>query len=157
MKKCFKYLFIFGFILLIAGCTNNDKEVVRKCTLTSDQSASGYKLNSTYEIHAKGNTVNSVVTEEVVTSSNTEILTYFENQLNTTYNTANETYGGYTIDIKKDTDKLTSKVTIDYTKLDMAKFVKDNSGMKAYVNSNNKLTLDGATKIYESLGATCEK
>lgn len=157
MKKCFKYLFIFSFIFLIAGCTNNDKEVVRKCTLTSDQSASGYKLNSTYEIHAKGNTVNSVVTEEVVTSSNTEILTYFENQLNTTYNTANETYGGYTIDIKKDSDKLTSKVTIDYTKLDMAKFVKDNSGMKAYVNSSNKLTLDGATKIYESLGATCEK
>lgn len=157
MKKCFKYLFIFGFIFLIAGCTNNDKEVVRKCTLTSDQSASGYKLNSTYKIHAKGNTVNSVVTEEVVTSSNEEILTYFEKQLNTTYKTANETYGGYTIDIKKDSDKLTSKVTIDYTKLDMVKFVKDNSGMKAYVNSNNKLTLDGATKIYESLGATCEK
>lgn len=157
MKKYLKYLLIVGFIFLIAGCTNNDKEVVRKCTLTADQSANGYKLDSTYEIHAKGNVVNNVVTEEVVTSSNEEILTYFENQLNNTYKTANETYGGYTIDIKKDSDKLTSKVTIDYTKLDMTKFVKDNSGMKTYVNSNNKLTLDGATKIYESLGATCEK
>lgn len=157
MKKYIKFLFIFSFIFLTIGCTNNNEEIVRKCTLSSDQSSNGYKLDSIYEIHAKGKEVKSVITEEIVTSSSEEILTYFEEQLNSTYNTANETYGGYTIDIKKDSNKLTSKVTIDYTKMDMDKFIENNSGMKTYINSNNKLTLNGATKIYESLGATCEK
>lgn len=157
MKKGVKFFTILAVMFLLVGCgTNNDKEVVKKCTLVSDQSASGYSLNSVYEIHAKGNIVNSVVTEETVTSDNESILTYFESQLNTSYKTASDTYGGYTYSVEKTDNQVTSKVTIDYTKMNMDKFVEDNSSMKAYVNSKNEITLDGVTNIYESLGATCK-
>ena len=40
--------------------------------------------------------------------------------------------------------------------MNLKKYVSDNSVMKSYVNSNNKLTLKGAIKIYENLGATCK-
>ena len=39
--------------------------------------------------------------------------------------------------------------------MDLDKFVKDNSQIKAYIK-NNKITLEGMQKIYEALGATCE-
>lgn len=156
MKKGFKILFASLLMFLLVGCANNEKEVVKKCTLTSNQVANGYSLSSTYEIHAKGDVVNSVTTEEAVTSDTESVLTYFEDYLNKSYKTANDTYGGYTYTVEKSDNKVVSKVTIDYTKMDLDKFISDNSSIKAYVNSNNQITLEGVTKIYESLGATCE-
>lgn len=155
MKKGFKILFISLFVFLLAGCEKN-KEVVTKCELTSNQAASGYSLDSTYEIYSKGGVVNKVKTKEVVTSDQEDVLTYFETYLNESYETASDTYGGYTYKVTKSDDKISSDVTIDYNKMDLDKFVSDNSSMKAYVNKDNKITLEGVTKIYESLGATCE-
>lgn len=156
MKKGFKFLFISLFVFLLAGCDSN-KEIVTKCELTSNQAASGYSLKSTYEIYSKSGIVNKVKTKEVVTTDKENVLTYFETYLNKSYKTASDTYGGYTYKVTKSDDKVSSDVTIDYNKMDLDKFVSDNSSMKAYVNKNNKITLEGVTKIYESLGATCEK
>lgn len=156
MKKGFKILFISLFVFLLAGC-DNGKEIVTKCELTSNQTSSGYSLDSTYEIYSKGGVVNKVKTKEVVTTEKDDILTYFETYLNQSYKTASDTYGGYTYKVTKSDKKVSSDVTIDYNKMDLDKFVSDNSVMKAYVNKDNKVTLEGVTKIYESLGATCEK
>lgn len=156
MKKGFKILFISLFVFLLAGC-DNGKEIVTKCELTSNQAASGYSLDSTYEIYSTSGVVNKVVTKEVVTSDQEDVLTYFETYLNESYKTASDTYGGYTYKVTKSDDKVSSDVTIDYNKMDLDKFVSDNSSMKAYVDKNNKITLEGVTKIYETLGATCEE
>ena len=40
--------------------------------------------------------------------------------------------------------------------MDLAKYVKDNSAMKNYVNKDNKMLVDGLVKTYEALGATCK-
>ena len=40
--------------------------------------------------------------------------------------------------------------------MNLKKFVEDNASMKSYVNKDNKITLSGAKKLYESLGATCK-
>lgn len=156
MKKGVRFLLISLFAILLVGCSSNNKEVVKKCTLTSNQVANGYSLSSEYEIHSKGGVVNSVTTKETVTSDTKSVLTYFEDYLDKTYKTANDTYGGYTYSIEKTDNSVTSNVTIDYNKMDMDKFISDNSSMKAYVNSKGKITLEGVTKIYEALGATCE-
>ena len=38
----------------------------------------------------------------------------------------------------------------------LEQYVKDNSSMKQYVTSDNKISLNGIISIYETLGATCE-
>ena len=154
MKKFAKILVVFMGVILLAGCGNS--KTISKCTLESDQSASGYKLSSEYNIYATGDVVTSVKTTEVVTSDNNTILEYFEKTLKTQYDAANKSYGGYSFDIKKDENKVTSNVTIDYTKMDLSKYVKDNTAMKSYMNKDNKITLKGAKKLSEALGATCE-
>jgi len=155
MKKCLKSLALVMAILLMTGC-GADKETVKKCTLVSNNAAQGYKLESEYNVYSKGDVVSKVVTKEVVTSDNESILTYFEDYLTQTYNATNETYGGYTNKVTNEDGKVVSETTIDYNKMDLEQYVKDNSVMKSYVNSDNELLTEGVIKVYEQLGATCE-
>lgn len=155
MKKFVKIAFAFMLVVLLTGCFG--KEKVAKCTLTSDQSSSGYKIKSEYNMYYSGDIVNKVVTTETVESKNNTILAYFEKQLKTQYKSNNDNYGGYKYEITNKDGKVVSKVTIDYSKMNMTKFVKDNPAMKSYVNKSNKLTVKGVKSMYQSLGATCEK
>lgn len=114
MKKYFKVLLVLLVAILLVGCSSNsekdnnndnntnqtedngdenDEVIVRKCTLSQEVSAQGYTLNSTYEIHAKGQVVEKVITKEIVNSSDQVVLNYFQEQLEKTYNTASEAYG----------------------------------------------------------------
>lgn len=154
MKKGLKILFISLFVILISGCGKSNKEVVSTCTLSSNQSSNGYKISSNYEIHSKDGLVNSVTTKETVESDNEQVRFYFKKTLEDSYNTANESYGGYTYNVTEDGNKVISDVTIDYSKMNLEKFVNDNSQMKSYIK-NNRISLDGMKKIYEALGATC--
>lgn len=156
MKKIVKVIAISLLMVFLVGC-DKGKDVVKTCTLENNQSASGYVLNSTYKIYATGDVVKKVETEEVVTSENETIRNYFETQLNNSYSAASSTYGGYTYDVKNEDNKVTSKVTIDYEKMDLDKFIKDNASIKQFLNKNNKITLEGVKSIYSTLGATCEE
>lgn len=156
MKKKFLIGLVMVLSFCLVGCAS-EKETVVKCKLTNNSGISGYKVNSTYTIYSKGNVVDKVVTKEVATSDSKEVLDVLEETLKSTYETTNKTYGGYTFDVKRDDTSITSNVTIDYNKMDLDKYVKDNSALKAYVNKNNKLTTEGVKKIYTSMGATCEE
>ena len=169
MKKFGKILLLLVAVLTLVGCqgdesSNNgkdapkDNEVTKKCTIINDQqSTSGYKVESSVTIYSKDNIVTKVKTVETVTASQKEILSYFEQTLNNQYEATNESYGGYTYEIKTTDEKLTSNVEIDYTKMNLEQYVKDNAVMKDYVNDKNELTVDGITQLYEAMGATCEK
>ena len=150
-----KGMFVICMILVLftTGCK---KQVVTTCNYKNDQKASGYNINSTYNIYSDGKTVNKVVMEEVVTSKNTTVLKFFEKKLKDQYEKINSTYGGYTIDVKNKDKKVISTVTIDYNKMNLKKYVKDNVALKSYIDKNNKMTLKGAKALYESLGATCK-
>ena len=157
MKKVIKLLSLFIGIVFISGCSMPlVGQKVTKCTLDNDQSKSGYKIKSTYNIYYKNDIVYKVNTEEVLTSENTTILKYFEDLNKKQYEAQNNNYGGYTYNIKADKNILTTTVTIDYDKMNLEKFIKDNSAMKSYVNENNKITLKGAKQMYKSLGAKCQ-
>lgn len=156
MKRDLKILLVLPLVFLMVGCGTNKKEIVSHCTLTSTDNTNGYQLNSSYDVYSTNNEVSKVVTEEVVTSDNDSILTYFEEYLKKTYDTQNSTYGGTTNEVTKVEGKVTSKTTIDYTKMDLEKYVKDNSALSNYMNKDNKLTKDGILSIYKAMGATCE-
>ena len=155
MKKFVKLTFAFMLVVLLTGCLGKDK--VTKCTLKSDQSASGYKITSEYNVYSSKDEVNKVVTTETVESKNNTILAYFEKQLKSQYKANNDSYGGYKYEVTNKDGKVVSKVTIDYSKMNLSKFVKDNPAMKSYVNKSNKITVKGIKSMYQSMGATCEK
>lgn len=155
MKKVLYAGLCSALILLVSGC-GNDKEVMKTCTLTSNNVAQNYKMENEYKIYGKGKVVTKVVTTETITSSNQEILDYLEETVKETYDVNNATYGGYTNKMTNENGKLVSETTVDYSKMDVEKFVKDNSVMKNYVNSKNELLMDGIVAVYEAMGATCE-
>lgn len=157
MKKCIKLLATVFVVLLFTGCGNRSKEKITTCTLSSNNVSNNYELKSTYEIYSRNDEVYKVETKEVVTSNSASILDYFEEYLNNTYKVANDKYNGYDYKVTKDNNQVVSKVIIDYNAMDLNKYIEDNTAMQSYVNKNNKLTLDGMKKIYESLGAVCEK
>lgn len=156
MKKYVKVILVASILLGLTGCGSNKEEIVNHCTLNSNNTTSGYQLTSEYDVYSVNGEVNKVVTKEVITSENQQILDYFESYLKQTYETQNETYGGTTNEVTNENGIVTSKTTIDYNKMDLETYVKDNTALKSYVNSNNKLKTNGIISIYESMGAVCE-
>ena len=148
----------FGLFLLIAflaiGCGAKEQKLL--CTLESKDVANGYSLKSTYEVNGKGGVAEKTHSVEVVTSDNDAVLSYFEKTLNDTYKKYNDNYGGYNYKISKESNKVTSDTTIDYEKLNLAAFVKDQPSLKKYTTKGNKLKLEGIKVMYETLGAKCE-
>lgn len=162
MKKVIKSLLALSLIVLLVGCGEKKetkeeiKEKTYKCTLTSNDIVNGFKLESVYEIYATGDVVKKVKTEEKVTSDDETILDTFENTLNTTYEAADKNYGGYDYSVTRNDNEVLSITTIDYTKMNLKQYIKDNSALSQYVNDNNELTAEGIKSLYTSMGATCD-
>ena len=152
-----KYLFLIPIIVLvITGCSlGGGKEGKLTCNMTSKDTVNGYSTNSEYVINYKNDLVESVNTKETVESENETILTTFKDTLEKTYSSMNENYGGYTFKVEQEGNKVISTVTIDYNKMNIEQFVKDNSALSSYVEKN-KLKLEGIKSLYEQLGATCK-
>ena len=156
MKKSVKILSLLVAIILISGCSGKDKEFVKNCSLTASDVTSGYKLETKYKIYGKGKVVDKVNILETVITDDESTIDYFEEYLKESYKKLNDTYSGYTNKITKEDGKIISDTTVDYNKMDIEQYVKDNSAMKNFVNSDNKISVDGIINIYEALGATCK-
>ena len=162
MKKVIKSLIALSLIVLLVGCGEKKetkeeiKEKTYKCTLTSNDIVNGFKVESVYEIYATEDVVKKVKTEEKVTSDDETILDTFENTLNTTYEAADKNYGGYDYSVTRNDNEVLSITTIDYTKMNLKQYIKDNSALSQYVNDNNELTAEGIKSLYTSMGATCD-
>lgn len=141
-------ILLIVFILLIT----NDKMT---CTMKSDQSANGYVMETKYVVTSKGKNVKKVNITETITSKDKDKLKRFATQFKEQYKYNKKSYGGYTYKVTNKGNKVVSKVTIDYNKMDMKKFIKANAAMKEYTKKD-KLTVEGAKKLYESTGATCK-
>ena len=155
MKKSIKLIASVFCILLFSGCSPIGTKV-STCTMDNDQSKSGYKIYSTYKIYSKKDVVSKVESEDVLSSKNTTIIAFFEKDYNDRYSAESKKYKGIKYDVKKSDDKIISKLIMDYSKIDMTEYIKNNSAMKSYVNKDNKLTLEGAKSMYESIGAKCK-
>lgn len=152
MKKL-TLLIIPILLICLTGCREKTGQMV--CTLETKDVVNGYELHSEYKINYKDNKVESVKTIEIITSESEDILNYFETTLKDTYSKSNKAYSGYTYNINKDDNKVTSEVTIDYNTMNLKQFVNDQPSLKSYVK-DDKLLIDGIKLIYESIGATCK-
>ena len=141
--------------LFLTGCGGSEEQKTMTCTVETKDTTNNYVINGTYKVYYTGKLVDKVVTEEIVTTDDTETLSLFEETLNDTYEELNNTYKGYTYTVTKNDNKVTANVTIDYDKMNLDQFVADNPSMKAYVK-DNKLLLSGLKTSYESTGATCK-
>ena len=155
MKKViYATLLIAISVILFTGCEK--KEKVLTCKLVSDQEASGYVLNTTYDIYYKGNVVSKIELKEDIKSDSETILSYFEKSLKEQYDANNKKYGGYENTVTNKDGKVNTDVIIDFTKMDLKKYVEDNPAMENFLDKDN-MTLDGIKTLYESMGATCDK
>lgn len=149
MKKIINVGLVVALCILLTGCGKTIK-----CSSKSPQK--NYDISSDYTIKSKGDIVTSVTIKQVIESKDKKVLENFKKQLEEQYKSNNTVYGGYNYKVKINGKKLTADVTIDYKKFDLEKFVKTNGAMKEYVNKDNKLTVDGAKKMYKSTGAKCK-
>lgn len=158
MKKVFSILFLIVGLFVIVGCGNKaDDKLVMICTSSSSDTIRGYNLETKYNVYSNDNDiVSKVSTTEAVTSNNDEILDFFNRELKSAYSELNDTYGGYDNKVIKTNGKVTSETTIDYSIMNLKKYVEDNSEVKDYVNSDNKFTITSIKRLYEELGATCD-
>lgn len=152
-----KIILLIIITVLVTGCFGNNKYDIDICSQISDQSASGYKVSTNYEIYSKKGIVDKVVISDVVNSKDKNILNFFKIQYENQYRNLNDKYGGYTYKVIIKDNKVISDVTINYKKFNMKSFVKDNNAMESYVNTDKKITLDGIKKMYSNIGATCKK
>lgn len=159
-----KLLVLIPIVLLcVTGCkinvTINGKDVVdnkKEIVCTVNKNTDNYKLVTKYTIYHTDDIADSVKTVEEISTDNNETLKYFEEMLNKSYEELSTKYGGYTYSVTRTDKKVTSNVKIDYSEIDMEKFVDDQPSLKPYLNSENKFTVDGIKSIYTALGATCE-
>ena len=141
---------IFCLILLFFI---NRKQTI--CTNSSDQSKNGYKLDTKYVIKSNWNKVKTVKVTETISYKDKKLLDKFKKQLEKQYSYNKKTYGGYTYKIETNNNQIIGEITIDYKEFDLEYFIENNEAMKEYTK-NNKLTLDGAKKMYEATGAVCK-
>lgn len=145
-----KKIMIISLILLILTGCNNHEEVLSTCTLKD------YKSKSTYQIIGKDKKVQKVKIKQEIKSDSKKELKNITNSMEQTYKQANSLYGGYVIKTNNEKNKVILNITIDYKKLNMKKYIKDNPFMEKYTTKKLELTLDGIVSIYEQMGATCK-
>ena len=134
--------------LTLVGCGAEEKTFT--CTLYKKDVINNYELNSTYKVYATGDVVNKVETTEVVKSNEKSVIDSFEETLEKTYKAMDENK------ITKEELELTSITTIDYNNMDIEQLIKDDASMKAIVNKDKKITIEGIKNVYEQLGAECK-
>ena len=144
-------LIILGIIFFIFF-----KPKVTICSKNLDQSASGYKITNEYKIKSVRGIAKSAELTDIVTSNNNTILAYFEKQYMDSYSKEKERYGGYVIKTESKDNSVIVNVKVDFSRVNIEKLASDNSIIIGDIK-NNKLSLNGAKKIYTNIGAACEK
>lgn len=154
MKKIVLGIMLFAVVLLTTGC-GEQREMV--CTV--ERPIDGISLSSSYKATYKNGIVSKVNSHEEIISDNKEILNEIATAVKKTYDTMNQTYGGYDFDIIIEDNKIISDVLIDYTKMNLKKLKEDEPKASKYINNKNEVTIQGLKSMYEdkeSVGATCE-
>jgi len=170
MKKINLLLLLVISTLIFTGCAEEKKKELKTdiskdikiddtgaslvCTTDHDYTELNYVIGSKYVVFAEeNNKVTKIISKEIIESTDQTILDDFERYLNENHNAALQ-YGGYTYDIKREDDKITSSVNIDYNEFDIAKFAKENESVEQDITV---MTVDELEKQYISLGAECKR
>lgn len=154
MKKL-KYLVVLLLgVLIVTGCQNKDEIKTMTCTRTINQEEASMDLS--YKVTYAGDYVEKVESIEKVTSTDTSALNTYKEEIEATYKPyANIKY--YDTEVTVDGNTLTSKVTIDYSKIDYKEFTNIDSANSQIFTDDGKVKLETMESLYEQIGATCTK
>ena len=151
MKEVLVGLMVMGTILF-TGC-GAEEEKVMKCSRTINQSS--IKMNLSYNVTYKGDYVTKVESTEEVTTNDEETLEMYKTQIESATSSFKDIeYYDHEVAIKGDT--LTSKITIDYEKIDTDELIEIDSSMKQLIK-DGKVSVEDIESLYNQLGITCEK
>ena len=157
MKKYY-ILLIPLLLLMLTGCDSHENKTQTICegTLSDDE----YSLYMYYTINHDSEYVNNLLISEVYAVENIDLIEDYYNSIKETYESENELYGGYTINVSIEKgidgyDQIEAKILIDYTKIDVDKIKKTNEFMRSLFDGN-KLSLDKVVNYYENAGLSCE-
>ena len=132
----------------------DEKGAALVCVSDNDYTELEYVIGSKYVVWVdKEKKVTKIISSEIISSSDKTKLDEFENYLSENHEIASQ-YDGYEYDIKREKNKVTSRVEIDYSKFDLQKFDEENDSVNS---SDINLTLDSVEKKYVSLGAKCTR
>lgn len=149
MKKLL--LVLFPIFLIFTGCSGDTKTMT--CTKNTDQN--DLKLDFMYTIQYKGTVVEKVKSTEKIISTEMEMLKTYKKNIETIYKPYKKVKH-YTYNISIRGDVLTSRTTIDYTKIDTAKILEIDPSNRNIIK-NGKIDIEDIKSTYETLGATCKK
>jgi len=155
MKKSILIFAMVSLLCFVSGC-KNEKDGLISCELKQNDVVSGFQTESIYDIKYTGQYVDYIMIEQKLIFENESLIELYKKTLNDSYQTLNDNYGGYTIDINSEGKELILKVKMDFANMNVEQYAKDQPIYQNYLK-NNKFTKIGIQKIYESLGATCTK
>lgn len=153
--KRLKYLVVLLLgVFIVTGCQNKEELKTMVCTRTINQE--GVSMDLSYKVTYNGDYVEVLESTEKVTTKDTSALEEYKESIETTYKPyANIKY--YDTDVTIDGDTLTSKVTIDYSKIDYKEFVNIDSANSQMFTDDGKVKLETIESLYSQIGATCTK
>lgn len=177
MKTVTKCIIAIVSIFLITGCGNENKKKEKELTanlsneiVLSEEGASAvckadtdmnsdntYVIGAKFVIYADSNDiVTKMISIQLAESNDIQQLQAVMSRTEEDHDLAKE-FGGYEYEISLDGNRLTTKVTIDFTEMDMEKMVEADSSLLTYLNDDYKYTLKEYMRMYEAVGVTCTK
>lgn len=155
MKKIIIVLNLLALALFISGCGCSKKEKETECTYSAE--IEDYNLIAIYNIkhYPKNGTVTKVTEKISVSSSNISTLESLK-QINDIQNSVYSQFEQFSYESAIDDDKLNINIDIDYSQIDINKFVMiDNDNQKLVLDG--KINYDKYINYYETSGFKCKK
>ena len=150
MKKLY-LLLIPAFLIFLTGCGGSGKKMI--CTIST--TSNGIELKADYTIKHDGKYAQSAEFHEEYTPQDSSLLGQLETLIKQTYESANNNFGGYKINVKTSGSKVVADVTVDYEKMDLQKAIQSSEDVKSFVE-DGKMSVDKMKSTYESIGYTCK-
>jgi hypothetical protein len=152
--KLIIYIFIVIILILLGILLYfilNPVKGTLLCTYTSENDV--YKIKSEYRIYYNKGIVNYLKTNEVITSTDTDMLEEYKTSLELVYSNYNG-LDNYSNTISLEDNTLTTITLINYKELDMDKFIEIDSDNKSILEGK-KVSLKKVKSLYKNNGARC--
>ena len=164
MKRKKWFIILILSIIIVTGCEKEEQKVVvnqRKIDVsklvhehcTRSGVVEDGEANLEYDIYYTGEVLNLLVSKEAVTSTNSEIVSKYENA----YQSIHNHYKGidhYETSIEKKENTVTSIIKIDYDKIDIDKLI-ELEGEEDNIFENKVPKVSKWKDLAKKMGAKC--